>query len=292
MARPLRIEFPGAIYHVTSRGNAKQAIFLENEDNHKFLEILSTVVERFNWLCHAYCLMRNHYHLMIETPEGNLSRGMRQLNGVYTQAFNWRHTRVGHLLQGRYKAILVEKDAHLLSLCRYIILNPLRAGFVKRPEEWAWSSYKPTIGEAKRPPFLTTEWILSQFDDKRREATKKYKKYVIEGIKADSPWKVLTGQIVLGTEGFLEKFGQFLKEKEVVKEVPKVQRYAARPPLSKIFEEGNTKDRGDKAEKIYDAYRHYGYTLKEIGDYLGVHYSTIGRSIKRIEGVDKRNEEM
>jgi putative transposase len=292
MARPLRIEFPGAIYHVTSRGNAKQAIFLENEDNHKFLEILSTVVERFNWLCHAYCLMRNHYHLMIETPEGNLSRGMRQLNGVYTQAFNWRHTRVGHLLQGRYKAILVEKDAHLLSLCRYIILNPLRAGFVKRPEEWAWSSYKPTIGEAKRPPFLTTEWILSQFDDKRREATKKYKKYVIEGIKADSPWKVLTGQIVLGTEGFLEKFGQFLKEKEVVKEVPKVQRYAARPPLSKIFEEGNTKDREDKAEKIYDAYRHYGYTLKEIGDYLGVHYSTIGRSIKRIEGVDKRNEEM
>ena len=116
MARPLRIEFPGAVYHVTSRGNAKQAIFLENEDNHKFLEVLSTVVDRFNWLCHAYCLMRNHYHLMIETPEGNLSRGMRQLNGVYTQVFNQRHIRVGHLLQGRYKAILVEKDTHLLSL--------------------------------------------------------------------------------------------------------------------------------------------------------------------------------
>ncbi len=283
MARPLRIEFPGAVYHVTSRGNAKQAIFLENEDNHKFLEVLSTVVDRFNWLCHAYCLMRNHYHLMIETPEGNLSRGMRQLNGVYTQVFNQRHIRVGHLLQGRYKAILVEKDTHLLSLCRYIILNPLRAGFVKRPEEWRWSSYQPTIGEAKRPPFLTTEWILSQFGKKKREAVKKYKKYVLEGIKEDSPWKLLTGQIVLGTESFLEKFNELLKGKEVVKEVPRVQRYATRPSLSRIFEEGKTKDRKVKAEKIYDAYCHYGYTLKEIGEHLGVHYTTIGRAIKWLE---------
>ncbi len=121
---------------------------------------------------------------------------------------------------------------------------------------------------------------------------KKYKKYVFEGIKADSPWKVLTGQIALGTEGFLEKFGELLNEKKVVKEVPKVQRYAARPPLSKILEEGKTKDREAKAQKIYGAYCHYGYTLKEIAEYLGVHYSTIGRSIKWIEGVDKRNEEM
>ena len=283
MARPLRIEFPGAVYHVTSRGNAKQVIFLENEDYHKFLEVLSTVVERFNWLCHAYCLMKNHYHLMIETPEGNLSRGMRQLNGVYTQVFNQRHIRVGHLFQGRYKAILVEKDTHLLSLCRYIILNPLRAGFVKRPEEWRWSSYLPTIGEAKKPPFLTTEWILSQFGKRKREAVKKYKKYVLEGITEDSPWKVLTGQIVLGTESFLEKFNELLKGKEVLKEVPRVQRYATRPSLGKIFEERKTKDRKVKAEKIYDAYCHYGYTLKEIGEHLGFHYTTIGRAIKWVE---------
>lgn len=292
MARPLRIEFPGAVYHVTSRGNAKQAIFLENEDSHKFLEVLSTVVERFNWLCHAYCLMRNHYHLMIETPEGNLSRGMRQLNGVYTQVFNQRHIRVGHLLQGRYKAILVEKDTHLLSLCRYIILNPLRAGFVKRPEEWRWSSYQPTIGEAKNPPFLTTEWILSQFGKKKREAVKKYKKYVLEGITEDSPWKVLTGQIVLGTESFLEKFNELLKGKEVVKEVPRVQRYATRPSLGKIFEEGKAKDRKVKAEKIYDAYCHYGYTLKEIGEHLGVHYTTIGRAIKWLERGNQKVRKM
>lgn len=287
MARPLRIEFPGALYHITSRGNAKQAIFLENEDRHKFLEVLSTVIERFNWLCHAYCLMENHYHLMIETLEGNLSRGMRQLNGVYTQVFNQRHRRVGHLFQGRYKAILVERDNHLLSLCRYVVLNPLRAGLVKKPEDWRWSSYKPTIGEVKRPPFLTIKWILSQFARKKTEAMKKYKKYVLEGIHADSPWKALTGQILLGTDSFLQKFGELLKGKEVLKEVPRVQRYVARPSLGEMFEEGKTKDRRAKAEAIYNAYSHYGYTLKEIGEYLGVHYSTVGRAIKWIEQVKK-----
>ena len=115
MSRPLRIEFPGAVYHITSRGNAKQLIFLDDLDKRKFLKVLSSVIERFNWLCHAYCLMSNHYHLVIETPEGNLSRGMRQLNGVYTQIFNQKHKRVGHLLQGRYKAILVEKESYLLN---------------------------------------------------------------------------------------------------------------------------------------------------------------------------------
>jgi hypothetical protein len=217
---------------------------------------------------------------------------MRQLNGVYTQIFNQRHERVGHLLQGRYKAILVEKDPYLLSLCRYIILNPLRAGFVKRPEEWRWSSYKPTIGEVKRPPFLATEWILSQFGEKKKQAVMKYKKYVLEGIETDSPWKGLTAQIVLGTESFFERFGKLAKEKEAVKEVPKAQRYAARPPLSKILGEGETKNRKVRAENIYDAYCHYGYTLKEIGEYLGVHYTTISRSIKWIEDAKKRNQKM
>ena len=151
MARPLRIEFPGAVYHVTSRGNAKQAIFIDDEDRHGFSGALSIVVERFNWLCHAYCLMGNHYHLLIETPNGNLSKGMRELNGVYTQGFNQRHRQVGHLFQGRYKAIIVEKDNHLLSLCRYVVLNPVRVGLIKKPEQWRWSSYGATIGAAKKP---------------------------------------------------------------------------------------------------------------------------------------------
>jgi REP-associated tyrosine transposase len=126
MARPLRLEFPGAIYHLTGRGNARQKIFFADPDRELFLDTFGGVVSRYGWICHAYCLMANHYHLLVETPKANLSLGMRQLNGVYTQAFNRRHKRVGHLFQGRFKAILVEKESYLLELCRYIVLNPVR----------------------------------------------------------------------------------------------------------------------------------------------------------------------
>ena len=128
MARPLRIEFPGAIYHVTARGNARNAIVLDDEDRELFLVCLGEVILLFGWVCHAYCLMDNHYHLLIETPEGNVSRGMRQLNGVFTQRFNRRHGQVGHLFQGRFKAIVVDRESYLLELCRYVVLNPIRAG--------------------------------------------------------------------------------------------------------------------------------------------------------------------
>jgi REP element-mobilizing transposase RayT len=148
MARPLRIEYPGAVYHITSRGNAYQDVFLDDADRERFLEVLKQTVDRFNWLCHAYCLMMNHYHLLIETVDPTLSRGMRQLNGVYTQAFNRRHERVGHLFQGRYKAILVEKETYLLELSRYIVLNPVRAKMVKKPEEWEWSWSSPASADS------------------------------------------------------------------------------------------------------------------------------------------------
>ena len=124
MARPLRIEYPGALYHVTSRGNAREDIFFDEKDRQRFLATLAHVIRDYHWICYAYCQMTNHYHLLIETPEANLSRGMRQLNGVYTQALNRRHGRVGHIFQGRFKALLVEKDGYLLELCRYIVLNP------------------------------------------------------------------------------------------------------------------------------------------------------------------------
>src|SRR3990172_3746573 len=163
MARPLRIVFPGAIYHVTSRGNARAAIFKEDADRELFLEVLQQVVERFNWLCHAYCLMDNHYHLMIETPDGNLTGGMRQLNGVYTQRFNRRHRRVGHVFQGRFRAILVDRDSYLLELCRYVVLNPVRARMVKRVRDYRWSSYRACAGIGKAPAFLTCDWLWSQF---------------------------------------------------------------------------------------------------------------------------------
>ncbi len=155
MARPLRIEYPGAVYHVTSRGNEKKAVFKDDQDRELFLKILAEVNKRYHWFCHAYCLMDNHYHLLIETPEGNLSLGMRQLNGVYTQAFNKKRNRTGHLFQGRYKAILIQKDNHLLEACRYVVLNPVGARLVERPEDWKWSSYRATVGKETAHPCLT-----------------------------------------------------------------------------------------------------------------------------------------
>ncbi len=151
MSRPLRIEYAGAVYHITSRGNEKKAVYKDDVDRETFLDTLFQVNKRYNWICHAYCLMNNHYHLIIETPDGNLSAGMRQLNGVYTQTFNKRHKRVGHLFQGRYKAILIQKDSHLLEVCRYVVLNPVRAKAAERPEMWKWSSYQGTRGKEKPP---------------------------------------------------------------------------------------------------------------------------------------------
>ena len=174
MSRPLRLELSGGLYHVTSRGDRREDIYLNDEDRIAWLDILGAVCKRFNWACHAWCQMSNHYHLVLETPEGNLSQGMRQLNGVYTQSVNRAHQRVGHVFQGRYKAILVEKDAYLLELSRYVVLNPVRAGMVKRPEQWAWSSYRAMLGQADRPAWLHTDWILGQFAARRSRAVEKY----------------------------------------------------------------------------------------------------------------------
>jgi REP element-mobilizing transposase RayT len=145
MSRPLRIELSGGVYHVTSRGGGREAIYWSDVDREAWLALLGRVCERFNWVCHAYCQMSNHYHLVLETPEGNLAQGMRQLNGVYTQTINRSRQRVGHVFQGRYKAILVEKDSYLLELARYVVLNPVRAGMVSDAGDWPWSSYPARV---------------------------------------------------------------------------------------------------------------------------------------------------
>lgn len=280
MARPLRIEFPGAVYHITSRGNARERIYLKDEDYDGFLECLCTVVKRFNWILHAYCLMSNHYHLLIETPEGNLSRGMRQLNGIYTQQFNRRHNSVGHVLQGRYKAILVDKDNYLLELCRYIVLNPVRAGMVKGPKEWQWSSYKDTAGYGKGIPYLTKDWILLQFGRKRAEAAIRYREFVRAGLRAESPWKQIKGQLYLGDESFIDRIKKLIRGKETLKEIPKMQRYITKPSLEEIFKHGGKKIK-DRA--VHEAHIRYGYTLKDIAEHIGVHYTTVSRAVKKIE---------
>lgn len=228
--------------------------------------------------------MNNHYHLLIETPYGNLSKGMRQLNGLYTQRFNKRHKRVGHLFQGRYKAILVDKDNYLLELCRYVVLNPVRAKIVKDPRDWRWSSYQATINH-KGIPCLTTDWILSQFDKERKAASRQYQAFVLSGIKAESPLKAIKGQLFLGQENFIDEIKHLIRGKENLKEISRKQRYVTRPPLNEILK---YKDKKTKNQAMYKACLRYGYTLKEIAEYIGVHYTTVSKVIKRIEEGEKK----
>ncbi|MDT8376083.1 MAG: transposase, partial [Mariprofundaceae bacterium] len=202
MARPLRVEYPGAIYHVTSRGNAQSDIYLDDSDRESFLLTLSEVVSRFGWACHAYCLMSNHYHLVIETPKANLAQGMRQLNGIYTQRFNRVHHRVGHIFQGRYKAILVERDAYLLELSRYVVLNPVRAKMVKDVSQWPWSSYRATAGMVACPAWLSIAWLLDQFGTGKKRVDR-YVQFVADGVSA-SVWEALNQQVYLGSDEFVE----------------------------------------------------------------------------------------
>jgi len=281
MSRPLRIEYPDAVYHVTSRGNARNDIFHADQDRKEFLSILDRVARRFNWICHAYCLMDNHYHLLIETPDGNLSQGMRQLNGIYTQKYNWMHQKTGHVFQGRYKAILVEKERYLLELCRYVVLNPVRAKMVAKPEEWKWSSYRYTAGTIKAPEYLTTDWIVGLFSSNKKEAQSLYRRFVKEGIDTSSPWDELQGQILLGEESFIDKYRELLQDKIEIKEIPRTQRYLNRPKLSVLFSKEYKKAQRD--ERIHTAHVKHGYRLKEIADHLGIHYTTVTKALKNAD---------
>jgi REP-associated tyrosine transposase len=279
MARPLRIEYDGALYHVTSRGNERKPIFKDATDRELFLDTLSQVTHRFNWLCHAYCLMDNHYHLVIETPDGNLSKGMRQLNGVYTQAFNRCHRRVGHLFQGRFKGILVQKDSHFLEVCRYVVLNPVRAKAVKHPREWAWSSYRATAGQCAIPRCLTVNELLSHFGHRQSTGQEKYREYVSEGIGGVPIWENLEAQSLLGLEGFAEALKDHVAGRQKLREVPKAQRLMGRVSLKKLFEEsGGGKAKRDR--RIAEAVYHHGYSQIEVARHLELHYSTVSRLIK------------
>jgi len=281
MARPLRIEFPGALYHVTSRGNGRQKIFLDDHDNRKFLELLGKTVQRFNWICHSFCLMVNHYHLMIETPDANLSSGMHHLNATFGQAHNKTHDTVGHLFQGRFKAIVVDRESYLLELARYVVLNPVRAEMAARPEDWPWSSYRATVGlpAAEKTEFLTTSWLLGQFGPDEAAARKNYTDFVAAGIGRDSPWPKLQSQLFLGGETFIAKLREAIPEKTAVREIPKTQRYANRPSLQEIF--GHWKTRRKRDEAIVASHLTYGYEQREIADFLGIHYTTVCYAIKR-----------
>lgn len=276
MARPLRIEFPGALYHVTSRGDRRETIFEDDEDREVFLGVLAEVVSRFNWLCHAYCLMGNHYHLVIETLEGNLSKGMRQLNGVFTQACNRRHQRAGHLFQGRFKAILVDKESYLLELSRYVVLNPVRAGMVDAAADWPWSSYPASAGEFKAPAFLTTDALLSIFGKRKRKAREHYVRFVAEGVGQESPWRHLQQQIYLGDEAFVRRMQAEAGNTGDQFSVPKLQRRAPAPSLAAI-EASHT----DRDEAMIAAHATGAYSYREIAAHFGLHPASVGRIVRR-----------
>ena len=279
MARPLRIEYAGAFYHITTRGNAKKNIFKDQEDQKIFLNILAQVNRRYRWRCHAYCLMNNHYHLVVETEEATLSKGMRHLNGVYTQAYNRRHHRMGHLFQGRFKAILIEKETYLLEVCRYVVLNPVRAKMAQRPEGWEWSSYRGTAGMSKPHPCLTVEWVLAQFGVSEAEAKNRYRIFVQEGIGGDSPWEKVKGQSLLGEESFIETLRPVLVGRRPTREIPKTQRYLTRPELNKMFEGIEPEERNRRDRVLRQAVEEYGYSQREVGEYLGIHYSSVSRIV-------------
>ena len=225
----------GALYYVTSRGNERKAIFREEFDFDLFLDVLSETCDRFNWVVHTWCLMTNHYHLVVETPDGNLSAGMRQLNGVYTLRFNRRYGRVGHLFQGRYKAILVDKSAYLLELSRYVVLNPVRARMVEHPGDWLWSSYRFTLGEVPSPDWLATDAMLLQFSVDRERACERFVAFVLQGVGVNL-WVHLKQQIYLGDDQFVSDQQAHI-EKSVsrtsLSEVPHKQR--RKPPKEPNF---------------------------------------------------------
>lgn len=281
MARPLRIEYPGALYHLTSRGDRQEDIFLDNADREEFLSVLGSVVERFGWRLYAYCLMDNHYHLMVETPKGNLSKGMRQLNGVYTQRVNRRHARVGHVFQGRFKAIVVDRQNYLLELSRYVVLNPVRAKVVKDPGRYRWSSYRATVGEVTPPPFLDTAALLFQFAATAPAAQRRYRAFVLEGLRAPSPWTEVKGQVLLGNEGFLRKVNPKLKSVRLAKEIPKAQRHVGRPSLAQALKNLRSGDERTRDRLIATLHLRHAYTQAEIGQATGLHYSTVSRIVAR-----------
>lgn len=239
MARPFRLEHPGAIWHVTSRGNAQQDIVRDDVDRTRFVSRLGEVVDVGRWRLYAWVLMTNHFHLLVETPDANLARGMRQLNSSYAQAFNRRHRQVGHVLQGRYKGILVERESHLLELVRYVALNPVRAGMVRTPEEHRWSSYAETAGLRRAADWLDVDWTLAQFARSRGEARRRFREFVGEGRGADyRPWDGLKGRVCLGSERFVDSLAALAAGALLDLEIPRAQRqFAPRPSRDAIRRE-------------------------------------------------------
>ncbi|MDZ4813520.1 MAG: transposase [Pseudomonadota bacterium] len=268
MARPLRIEYAGALHYLMARGSARAEVFADDDDREAFLSELARVCERFDWVVWAYCLMGNHYHLLVETRRPTLSRGMRELNGIYTQRFNRRHRRVGPVFQGRYKSVLVDKDSYLLELSRYIVLNPVRADLCERADAWRWSSYRAVMGKAPAPDRLAVDATLNLFGTDRGVARRAYARFVAAGVEASDPTADISGQIFLGDDDFVARVTR--KTQSASRQIPRTQR--TWKSLKAIKRESE-----DRNAAIRAAYALGVYSLSEIGAHFGLHYASISR---------------
>jgi len=273
MSRPLRIEFAGALYHVISRGDRRTAIYHNDSDRLDWQGVLARVCKRHHFVIHGFCQMGNHYHLLVETPEANLARGMRELNGIYSQHFNHRHALAGHLFQGRYKAILVQKNRYLLELIRYIVLNPVRAGLVSRADDWQWSSHRYFLDATAAPAWLARDWVLSQFGPVRVEALASYCRFVMAGIEQPRPLEHLAAPLLLGDQAFVTSQQQ-ARQSKVFRDAPRAQRRALTLSLAQYRTMFPNRD-----EAMARAYLSTVYTMTEIATAFQVSRQTVGRAV-------------
>lgn len=234
MARPLRLEYENAVWHLTARGNEQRDIFRDDVDRECFIRILGQTAIRFGWRVLAWVLMSNHYHLVVQTPQPNISRGMHWLNGRYAQWFNRRHGRSGHLFQGRFHGALVEREAYLLAVARYVVLNPVRAKLVKNASDWRWSSYRQTAGLEKPAPWLAAEELLEYFGGANQRGCEEYAQFISGGGGQPSPWKHLVGQIYLGSTDWIEQIGDKIASTPRSPEHSREQLRPGRPAMSEI----------------------------------------------------------
>jgi REP element-mobilizing transposase RayT len=286
MARQLRLEYPGAVYHISSRGNHQEHIFLDDDDRKLFLKLLKTIIERMNWICHAYCLMGNHYHLLVEIPDGILSRGMAWLNGVYTQRINRKYGLTGHLFQGRFKTKLVEDGMQFLMTARYIVRNPVEAKIVENPVQWRWSSYRATIGEITPPDFLFVDDVLSQLSSIRENAQMFFKALVQMELKGNDGHIIKLFQKVYREERnplSSKRIGPMLDMKDSSGSLPRNQRILSRPQLQELFEGGNYGNLKTRNRIIRAAFTLYAYTQSEIATFLELDRTTISKIVNKTD---------
>jgi REP element-mobilizing transposase RayT len=274
MNRPLRIEYRGALYHVTARGDRQGCIYHSDSDRLVWLSMLGETCARFNFIVRAYCQMTNHYHLLLETVDGGLARGMRYLNGNYSQYFNRRHDRIGHVFQGRYKAILCQRDRYLLELSRYIELNPVRAGMTHQPATWPWSSHLAAIGLGDAPAWLRADLVLAQFGTNQHQAQQAYREFVLAGIGGPSPLRGVKNQLLLGDEAFCEHLIGASVQGDLA-EIKRDQRAAIIYPLPEYFTHHRS-----PSEAMARAYLSHGYSMPEIARFARVSVKTVSRAVQ------------